>query len=211
MHRLFFIALVLIPSLATAAPNESIGVRQSPQVAPLQAMAAHLIDMRAQSLGVYAPLPPTNAMTPDVVSSKLAALSDALAYTNQVLDGLSASASTPAAQQQLVDQFRPVRERFERYAADVLIQILTSPAVADHGWVTTSAFGDETERQAVDLLPTLRNERPFLAALQTTVDRLVSKDLASVDAQLAIAVLLEQPLIARDQLGLSPEKSSSSH
>jgi hypothetical protein len=205
MRRLFFLLLVFIPSLASAAPGDTFSSRQSATVSSLPAMAIQMIDLKARSLGLYAPLPPSDAMTREVVINTLASLSDAFEYTNQVLDGLVTSAVSPAAQQDLANQLGPAREHFERYAADVLIQLLTSPAVTDHGWVTPSAFSVVTERQAVILLPTLRNERPFLAALGTTVDRLVSQELASVEAQLAIAALLEQPLIARDQVGLSPE------
>jgi hypothetical protein len=205
MHRLFFIALVLIPSLASAAPGESFAARQLPNELSLQAMAAQMIDLRAKSLGLYAPLPPADVMTRDIVISKVAALYDALTYTNQVLDGLATSGTTPIARQQLADQFAPARERFARHAADVLIQLLTSPAVADHGWFISSAFGKATERQAVELLPMLRNERPFLAALQSTVDTLVSRDLASAEAQLAIGALLDQSSTDHDQVGLSPE------
>jgi hypothetical protein len=57
----------------------------------------------------------------------------------------------------------------------------------------------------VALLPMLRNERPFLAALQSTVDTLVSRDLASAEAQLAIGALLDESTMAHDQVGLSPE------
>jgi hypothetical protein len=203
MRRLLFIAFVLVPSLAAAAPREVASPRQPMPEASLQAVATQMIDLRARSLGLYAPLPTADAMTAELVIAKLAALSSARAYNIQILEGLVASAATDDDQHGIADQLTPALARFDNFAGHILMQILDSPVAAPHGWIVPSTFGQAAERQAAELLITLGDERAFLAALGTKIGTLADGGLASVESKRAVDAILDRRTAAQDQAGLS--------